>query len=196
MNYVSPRQRARSAEIALRETVRRLAPCLGQLPSELRLVLQLRTGIGTPRSLTRVAVAKYLHMSVKRVARMERQALRLLRSAAHTNACGRVAEAEEAGFLAFAGLGPPGQTEGANGEVEAVRYASSAAHRSSGARRAAMPSDSLLGVQVPPEGGQVMAIVMITLASLLVVGVLFGDRLQLGPRFQEWRSRWMRRPPP
>jgi hypothetical protein len=134
-------------------------------------------------------------MSAKRVTRMERRALRLLRSAARTNACGRVAEAEEAGFLAFAGFGPLGHIEGATGEVEAARYASRAAHRSSGAGRAATRGHSLLdGIKVPPEAGQAMAIMMIALASLLVVGVLFGDR-QLGPRFHEWRSRWIRRPP-
>lgn len=195
MKQVSSRRRAGSAEVALRETVRRLAPCLSQLPSELRLVLQLRTGIGTPRPLTRIAVARYLHVSHKRVTRMEDQALRLLRSAARTNACGRVTEADEAGFLAFAGLGPLGQIEGAIREVKAVRDATRAMRRSSGAWRAATPGDSLLGIKVAPQAGQAMAIVMITLASLLVAGVLFGNRLPLRPRFQQWRSRRVRHPP-
>jgi hypothetical protein len=195
IEQLSSRQPGRSAEIALRETVRRLARCLGQLPDELRLVLQLRTGIGTPHPLTRVAVATYLHTSAKRVTRMERRALRLLRSAARTNACGRGAVAGDARF-ALAGFGPPGQAGGATGEVEAVRSASSASHRSSGAWRAATHGDSLLGIKAPPEAGQALGIAMITLASLLVVAILFGDRLPLGPRFQEWRSRWVRRPPP
>ena len=58
--------------------VRRYAGCLGILPRRERRVLELRAGVGPRRPASRARVSRRLDLSVRRVARIERRALRTL----------------------------------------------------------------------------------------------------------------------
>jgi hypothetical protein len=177
--------------------VRRLEGCLSGLPNQLRLVLELRTGVGIPFALGPVAVANYLHISVRRVLRLERRALRRLRLVARAHACGRATETPS-GALSLTGVEPTlGGNASAAGEVEAERYAKSPSRRRSGARasQSLHGGGALLGSNVPPQAGEAMQIVLLAGGGFLLITMLFAKPLELVPRYREWRAGRPHRPP-
>jgi hypothetical protein len=86
-----PSTRERSArrkqQRRVRDTVRRLAGCLGDLPRREIRVLVLRAGIGPGPALSRERVGDRLDLATQRVARLERRGVRHLRAAA-SDGCG------------------------------------------------------------------------------------------------------------
>jgi hypothetical protein len=81
--------RAMLDEPRVRAFVLGLEGCLTQIPPRLRTVLRLRVGVAEPRPLSAGAVAARLHVSQKRLAKLEVRALRLLSHAARTSGCAR-----------------------------------------------------------------------------------------------------------
>jgi hypothetical protein len=153
-------------------------------------VLELRTGVGVPFALGPVAVANHLHISVRRVLRLERRALRRLRLIARTDACGRAAETPS-GPLTLTGFEPtlPGN-ETAAGEVEAGRYAKNPSRRRSGAgtSQSLHGGDALLGSNLPPQAGEAMQMVLLAGGGILLITMLFAKPLELVPRYRQWRA--------
>ena len=191
------RQSQREAERAFIAMVRRLSGCLTDLPYELRLVLQLSAGIGVSQPLSPTAVASHLHLSLRRLARLEKRALRQLLVTARTRGCGRGAEQRMFDVSVLGGFEAPfgGAAEVASGAVEAARYSKDPSRTSAGLSANQPPSrgDSLFATS-PPEG-QALLIVVLALEGVLLFGVVFRDRLvELGPpRWAGWRSKWTRR---
>jgi hypothetical protein len=177
--------------------VRRLEGCLGRLPHQLRLVLELRTGVDVPHPLGPVAVANHLHVSLGRVFRLEQWALRRLRAMARTHACHR-AIVTPSGLLSLIGFEPPlGGSESAAVEVKTARYAKSPSRSRSGARAGqSLPgSGALFGIKLPPEAGEVMQIVLLAGGAMLLITFLLTTQLEWAPRFRNWCARRLRRPP-
>jgi hypothetical protein len=194
----SRRDRALARERALRATVERLQGCLGNLPSQLRLVLELRAGVNAPRALGRAAVAKDLRVSVREVPQLEKRALRRLRLTARSHSCARDTRAPSA-LLVFTDFGPAlGGDGGAAGGVDAVGYTKSPSRERSAptVKRASPSGDPLLGIKLPAAAGGAIPVIFIVLAGLLLLGFVYAaDELGLGPRHAEWRDRWMHLPP-
>ncbi len=181
---------------SLRAEVRRLAGCLGELPSRLRLVLELRTGIDAPHALSVGRVATHLHITVTQVSRLEQRALLLLRGTARAHACG-VAGRELSTVLVVLGGGEPGgatssEGGGAAGEVKAARYAKSPSQEP-----AVRPVKSALGISPPAslQDTTLATVIVLLLAGMLLTALLFGEKLQAGPRLRRWRARLVRRHP-
>jgi Sigma-70, region 4 len=176
-----------------------LRACLGDLPRRLRLVLELRTGIGISRALSLEATARYLHVEVGAVSRLEKRALRVLLRTARTHACGASLR-NSAGLLILGGGAAPAAGSGgtAVGGVKAARYAKAALTGSPGAgpKQAASGGGDALGISRPPTAGDTMAAVAVVLAGMLLIAVLFAEELGLGPRYRRWQSRLLRRRQP
>jgi hypothetical protein len=68
--------------------VRALSGCLGTLSDRQRRVLVLRAGAGPRHPLSRRAVARRLHIPLRRVVRIERRGLRHLKRLAGHGGCG------------------------------------------------------------------------------------------------------------
>jgi hypothetical protein len=171
--------------------VRRLEGCLRYLPENLRRVLELIAGVNAPTALSPEAVAGQLHVTTRRVSRLERLALRRLLLTARTHTCG-IATPGSTGSLAFSGLAVLfGEQGGPAGGVDAARYATSAA---SGLEATTPSQDgpSLLGIGHPSL--ERVALLLI-LAGLLLIGLLFADDLWPRAIHHEWRSRRMQRHP-
>jgi hypothetical protein len=184
-----------SAAHSLRAIVARLAGCLGDLPERLRLVLELRTGLGVPHVLSRSAAARYLHVPVRQVAHLERRALRLLRLTARTHDCRPTSVQLTSLGIAVGPGGEPGEGGAqAVGGVMAARYAKLASPRGDRPASAQGGSNSL-GIGVARAGDVLLAILLV-LAGMLVIAVLFAEELGLAPRYRRWQERRMRRPPP
>jgi hypothetical protein len=181
-------------ERALIAAVKGLQGCLTSLPDRLRLVLQLRTGIGVGRPYSRVAVAGYLRMKPEQVSRLERTALRLLRRTAHTQSCVG-APPSLAGLLAPGAGGPAAGGPAAAGAVKAARYAKAPALSGLGVKPTSPSGESALGLSPSPAARNVLLAVGLVLSGMLLIGVLFAEELGLGPHFRRWRHRWIRRPP-
>jgi hypothetical protein len=174
-----------------------LRACLGDLPRRLRLVLELRTGIGVSRALSLEATARYLHVKVSAVSRLEKRALRVLLRTARTHACG-AALRDSAGLLILGGAVPAAGNGGtAIGDVKAARYAKAALTTSPGAgpKQASSGGGNALGISRPPTAGDTLAAVAVVLAGMLLIAVLFAEELGLGPRYRRWQSRLLRRRP-
>ena len=93
-----------------------LQGCLTQIPARLRSVLRLRVGLAEPRPLSAGAVAARLHISKKRLAKLEVRALRLLSHAARTRGCATRAAAVPAVFpVSFLGSSAGGAAGGVAG---------------------------------------------------------------------------------
>jgi hypothetical protein len=84
----------------LRETVIAASRCLDDLSSAQRRVLVLRAGIGPGAPRSRGGVARRLHISERRVARLERTGLRRLRMLAKRGACAPPARTAVTGDVA------------------------------------------------------------------------------------------------
>jgi hypothetical protein len=194
---VSQRDEARARALSLRATVQRLEGCLGNLPDQLRLALELSTGVDAPRALSPAAVAEYLHIRVGEISRLEKQALRRLRLTARTHTCGG-ATRTLSGLLVPSIFGPGvGKDGSAAGGVEALRYAKALSRERSGPRvkQASPGGNHFPGINIPPVADDAVLVIVILLAGSLLIGLVFADGLGLGPRHRQWRSRWMRRPP-
>ncbi len=174
-----------------------LAVCLGVLPDRLRLVLQLRTGIGVRRAMAPGALARYLHVKVRDISPLEKRALHLLRLKARTHACAASATpTQPIAFVIGAGLeeGAP-WNGGAFGGVEAARYAQPVPQGRPGPEeRQGLGGTNSLGISRPSAAEGVLRALVLVLVGMLLIGVLFADELGLGPRLRYWQSRW-RRPP-
>jgi hypothetical protein len=79
--------------------VARLAGCLYAVPPFERRVLVLRAGPGRARALSRVAVARRLDVSRRRVRHSERRGLRRLRATNREAGCGRSVQTFAAALL-------------------------------------------------------------------------------------------------
>jgi hypothetical protein len=173
--------------------VQHLEGCLGNLPDRLRLLLELATGVNANRPLRSAELAHYLHVRVGRIPRLERQALRRLRLTARTQACGGAAQPLSA-LPAPSIFGPTvGDDASPAGGVGADRYAKRPSREP--VKQDAPHGDSLLGVNIAPVPGSAMLIALLVFAGLLLIGIVFADSLGLGPRHEQWRSRWMHRLP-
>ena len=127
--------------------------------------------------------------------RLEKRALSVLIATAGTRGCGRSSSLFGGAFmLQMAGFGPLlGAPEGAGGEVAGARSIKSPSRGRSESRRS-LGSDAQPGISLSPGAGQALEIVLISLGTLTLVSLLFGDRLGLGERWQRWRSRRIRGP--
>ncbi len=188
------------SKLTLRAKVQRLEGCLGDLPNRLRLVLELSTGIGAPHAFSPAAVARLLHVRLAQLARLEKQALRKLRLAAHTHpGCASAgASAVPTTALEMAtgvwGPGTGGMTLASSG-VLAAHYSKSPAGGLLGVGvKPPTGGSSSLGLSHPPAASSVLLGVILVLAGILVIGLLFAEELGLGPHFRQWRARVTRRP--
>jgi hypothetical protein len=188
---LSRHDQARTAALVLASTVRRLEGCLRYLPVNLRRVLELIAGVNAPIALSPEALAGQLHVTMRRVSRLERLALRRLLVTARTHTCG-IATPGSTGPLALSGLAVlPGEEGGPAGGVEAARYAKSAAPALD-ARARSQDGSSLLGIGHPSL--ERVALLLI-LAGVLLIGLLFADDSWPRKIHHEWRSRRMHRHP-
>jgi hypothetical protein len=183
--------------LTLRAQVQSLAGCLSVLPDRLRLVLQLRTGIGVRHALGPAALARYLHVNLKDIPPLEKRAIHILRLKARTHACAASATpTQPIAFIIGAGLGEgaPG-TSGAMGGVDAARYAQPAPQGRPGPEEGdGLGGTNALGISRPSAGDGVLRALVLVLVGMLLIAVLFADELGFGPRLRLWQSRW-RRPP-
>src|SRR5205823_4555867 len=164
--------------------VQALAGCLTGMPEQLRLVLEMRAGIGLDRPLGLGAVARALHVSVKDARRLQRRALRLLIRTARTRGC--PATAASAATVASAGGAfgvtwpDAGQLLGgiplqAVGGVLAAHYSQSAA---AGPEATQGPgSAEQLGVGSTDGGAGTLLVIAIILAGAVLIGGLFAEEL-------------------
>ena len=186
----------RKGILSLRAQVQNFAGCLGVLPDRLRLVLQLRTGIGVRRALGPAALARYLHVNLKDISPMEKRAIHLLRLKARAHACAASATPiQPIAFIIGAGLGEaaPG-SGGAMGGVDAARYAQPAPQGRPGPEDGqGIGGTNALGISRPSAGAGALRALVLALVGMLLIAVLFADELALGPRFRLWQSRWRRR---
>jgi len=172
---------------SLRATVHRLEGCLVNLPTRLRRVLELRTGVDATRAFGRAAVARLLHIGIRQVSRLERRALRQLRSTAHTHSCGAANPSLSAtGVAGSSGPAPVGEG-GAIGEVRDVRYVTHTPRQRLFGRAHSSNGDALLGIKMPPDGADTWLLVVMIIPGVLLLGFLFGDERR--------RSHWLHRPP-
>ena len=186
------RQRAiRARTQTLRDLVRRLHGCLGDLPQRLRLALELRAGLDEPRALSPEAVAARLHLSSKQYAALEKGALRRLRSAAESTGCAGQSAAllDGSGSRSFGFLGSDPTSAGG---VEAVSYLKSPSPGHEG--RPSSSQAGLLGVGLSPAARDAFLLTILTfMGGALLIAILFADGLGVGPRHPEWRRRWRTR---
>jgi hypothetical protein len=174
---------------------------LSSLSDQLRLALQLGSGVGVPHALLPAAIAQTLRVDVARIPVLQREGLRQLRLNARASGC---VGAPPTPFAAepFGGLAPAFTSEqGASGEagsgVAATREAKAPTPQSARRARAhpAAGGNDLLGLPVPPEAGQAMQVVLIALAGMLLLALLFANELQLGERARQWLWRRRHGPP-
>lgn len=178
----------------LRETVKRLEGCLGDLPQRSRLALELRTGLGRSRPLGPRAVAERLHLGIDRFSRLEQKAVVELRAMARMHGCARVTQTV-VGALAFVDAGFAGGKGGAASGVEAVRYTSNPS-RSSAAKRSGSPSRGwLFGTGIPPTASDAILVLLLLLAGGIALAALAADSAGQGPRHWQWRRRIINRLP-
>jgi hypothetical protein len=190
------RGQARAAALVLFSTVRRLEGCLGYLPDNLRRVLELLAGVNAPIALSPDAVAAQLHVTVRRLSRWGRLALRRLRLTARTHTCG-VATQGPTNPFASSGLAVLlGEGGGPAGGIGAVRYAMSASAAPVGlpANARSQGGDPLLGINTGSPGGTMLLLILGLLGGVLSIGLLLAD-LSRWQIHHEWRSRWNRRHP-
>jgi hypothetical protein len=185
------RQRAMRARTqTLRDLVRHLHGCLGDLPQRLRLALELRAGLDVPRALSPEAVAARLHLSSKQYAALEKGALRRLRSAAKSTGCAgqSAAPLDGSGSRSFGFLGSDPTSAGG---VEAVSYLKSASPGHE--RRPSSSQAGLLGVGLSPAARDALLLTIVIFMAALLIAILFADGLGVGPPHPEWRRAWRTR---
>jgi hypothetical protein len=162
-------------------------------------VLELRTGIDAPRALGAAATARYLHIKLSAIARLEKRALRLLQRAASAHGCGPAARRSSGAFILGAagpagGLGLGGA---AFGGVEAARYGRPplTAPSDIGGKHSATGAGNSLGIAVPSSAEDPLLAVLIGLGGMLLIAVLVAGELGLGAQYRRRQHRWGRRPP-
>jgi hypothetical protein len=69
-----------------------------------------------------------------------------------------------------------------------------AAHAGPAPTHSSSAGKQLLGLELPPERGQAMMVALIAFAAMLLLAVLFADRLQLAPRYRALVARFTQRP--
>jgi hypothetical protein len=191
VSRLSQGEQARIIDEALMATVRRLEGCLGYLPADQRRVLVLRAGIGAQRVLTAGGVARQLHVTLRRVYRLEKLALRRLLRTARTQKCAAAAESSPEPTL-MSGVGPLLDEEPpAAGGVEGARYTKSPSPEAAGG-----PANrSLGGISEPTGAGVALLAFFAAVGGVLLVGLLFLDGLTAWPTQGDRRSSWMHHHP-
>jgi hypothetical protein len=149
----------------LRRTVRRLQGCLGGLSGLEHRVLVLRAGVGAGPPRSRSRVARRLHLSARRVTRLEHRAVRRLRGLAGSGRCGTAAPAAGAtggdavaiaaglqGVQALFGAGAPADRSEVKAERESshTRQPDDATPGSSDKSLMALPQARILGFDLTP----------------------------------------------
>jgi hypothetical protein len=178
------RARIARRERRLKATVARFGGCLSALPDTQRRVLELRTGFGPTKALSRRAAAARLHIAGARLVALEKQALGELSSAASSHDCGRTSQIVAGAMsLIAAGLGGGDGAGAARGGVEGVRY-EKAPSSGAGAAKASVSSKPLFGVGLP--GVDLLLLLLIplfliglTILELVVTGTRRGPLMRL-----------------
>jgi hypothetical protein len=177
--------------LLLRSLVARLAGCLGSLPPESRLLLEMRTGVGMPHAFGPAAVAARLHVGLRRYAVMERRAAHQLVQSSSAGGCAAApfttGDPSLFGTLEPAFAGALQAAPGAPAGIAAGKHRTPGYHSSPGS------GGSLLRGIVPPAAGQALQIALIALGSMLLLGFLFADELDLAERYRRLRLRLPRR---
>lgn len=179
---------------ALRILVTHLRGCLASLPAELRKVLQLRSGVGERRALTRVVLARVLHLTRSHLARLEARALRALRAAAAAGDCARATTPASTTRFAdyrLADYQLPASLSGAAVGVKGARYEKAASGAGGTTRRSRAGTSAPFGI--PATLHSVVGIGVLLLAGLaggLAIVLLLADELGMGRRSRRWRHRW------
>jgi hypothetical protein len=173
----------------VRAIVAGLAGCLATLPRRQRLLLELLSGVATPRALTLDQVAAALHVPSAKVPRLERTALARLRSLARRSACGRTTQSVPTIELAsYTVAAVPGSAEAARGGVKAARYAKAP---SGGSASSKGESGHFELAAVPATHTGALLLLIATLAAALAILALSIDAVGAGPRNRRWRARWL-----
>jgi hypothetical protein len=187
VSHLSPGKQARMLDAAVMATVRRLEGCLGYLPADVRQVLELRAGIHARPVLTAGAVAKQLHVTLRRVYRLERLGLRRLVRTARRHACA-VAQPTPSEAILTGAVGPlPGGEPPAAGEVKGARYVKSPSPEAAGSATS--------GISEPPAAGIALLVFFAAVGGVLLVGLLFLDGVTAWPAEGDRRSSWMHHHP-
>jgi hypothetical protein len=192
---LTQRDRARIADLLLLTTVLRLEGCLRYLPPNLRRVLELITGVDVPIALSAKAVAEQLNVSLAKVSRLERLALRRLRMTARTYACGAATQASTDPFVFGSLAALVGEEGGPTGGVVAARNAANPYSQAADAQGSSQGGHTLLGINNPALEGGAMLLIVGILAGVLLTGLALTDDLLPWPIYREWRSRWIHRHP-
>jgi hypothetical protein len=184
--------------LSVPERIQRLAGCLSGLPDRLRLLLEMRGGIGMSRPLSLADTSRQLHVSLRQARRMQKRALRLLMRTARSRGCGAPAGIAAIGIanLGDAALAAAAQPFGALGGVLAAHYSQqpSGIAPTPGATQRGIGAPNALGVSpTSGSGGGPLLVVGIVLAGMVLIAILFAEELGLGPHFRRARVRWLRR---
>lgn len=154
--------------------VRRLEGCLAYLPQHVRSVLELRAGINVQPALTASGIAERLHLTLRRVYRLERLGLRGLSRSARTHTCAPAAASSSSQPTLLSAFGPSLAEEAPTaGGVEAGRYAKSPVPEAT--PEGSAPTTS--GISAPPRTGVALLVFLSALGGLLLIGLLFADGL-------------------
>jgi hypothetical protein len=166
----------------VRALVLSLHGCLASLPSRLRSVLQLRTGVGEAHPLSARAVALRLGIPVDQVTALDLRALRRLRAAAETTGCAGIAHSETSFVFASYIAGSESGMGSAVGGVAGARYAQ--APGEPGAQSVSPPAgtSTLPGFSAVRPGSSVFWTLSALVLAVLVIGSIALDNLGIGPR--------------
>jgi hypothetical protein len=186
------RAQTREAERKLRDLVQSLRGCLASLPERLRLVLELRTGVGVSQALQPGAIASYLHIPLEQLAPLQKSALKRLRTTASTGQCAQPTQSQPELFLAsYTQVGDlPTPGSGGSGGVQGATYSKSPGPLST----QASGGGSQLGVALARHAGSAFFWILIAAGSMVLLMFLLADGLGTGPRNRHWRSRWIATP--
>src|SRR5947209_3015309 len=167
-------QQAQIWQHALQTAVRALQACLGNLPENLRRVLELTTGVGAAKALSPTAVAASLHLTARQLAHLERAGLRRLVSEARAHGCGAATQTQS-GLLLLGAFGAfPGEGGGLGGEGLGSGYLGDPASLAAAVRGVTGSSNgsALPGISTPAAEGGILLLIVLGLAGLLGIGVL------------------------
>jgi hypothetical protein len=174
------RARMTRRERRLKAVVARFGGCLSALPDAQRRLLELRTGFGPAKALSRRAAAARLHIGNARFATLEKQALGELSAAASTHACGRTSQIVT-GAMSFiaAGFGG-GDGAPAQGGVEGARY-EKAPSSGAGGSKTGLSSKPLFGIGLPG-----VDLLLLLLIPLFLIGLTIVELVLPGTRRGPW----------
>jgi hypothetical protein len=173
-----------------------LKGCLSALPSRLRLVLELRSGVGASHALSVAEVADYLKIGRRRVGKLERRGLRLLQRRSSSHGCATSSGDAASSALVYSSAAPLGavpvadeRSGGAAGGVKGFHSTQAPLGAAGGAER------KLLDAAARPATDNPVVIVLAVLVGMLVLALIAADAVGIGPRNPVWRQRWLRRLP-